>query len=85
MRTLLRKAVLEIRELRRTNEVLQAKVDTMQLMSQMLHARAPEHGMMYKEDVVWEIEKKIAFLEDCPEEPNTTGGVHNIPDAVKAV
>ena len=57
--SMLRDAINEIQGLRRTNEILQAKVDTMDLMALFLRTepRYPSQGMT--QDIAWILEREI--------------------------
>lgn len=53
---LLRQGAEEIQSLRRQNEILAAKVETVELLATFLHARLPEHrGVSMGEDVAWKM------------------------------
>ena len=60
---LLREGADEIRSLRRQNEILAAKVETVELMAVFLHARPPEHrGIGMSEDVAWKMTREADKL-----------------------
>lgn len=63
---LMLRASEEIRMLRRRNELLEAKVGTMELFATVLNTRpwAPSQG--YGEDIVWRIEKALQEAEAPP-------------------
>ena len=53
---LLRQGAEEIQSLRRQNEILAAKVETVELLATFLHARPAEHrGIGMSEDVAWKM------------------------------
>lgn len=60
----LHQAIYEIRELRRQNEVLRAKVDTMELLSQFLHANVSHASIGMGEDIAWRMEKLLQQITD---------------------
>ena len=64
MDDLLQRAAEEIRILRRQNEVLRAKVDTMDLMATFLMTRPHLPGQGMAEDVAWLLDKKAQELRD---------------------
>lgn len=58
---LLTRAVDEIRDLRRTVEILRAKVETMDSMMTLLHSRPRELGFIANSpDIVWQIARELA-------------------------
>lgn len=59
---LLRQAAHEIRQLRRTNEVLQAKVDTMDTLAAFLFATPPSRGVGMSEDIAWQLDRLVEKL-----------------------
>lgn len=60
---LLRAAAAEIESLRRVNEVLTAKVETMELFGQVFHTR-PNHGQhAMTEDIVWRMRRQIEEID----------------------
>lgn len=63
LKSLLQDAEVEIQGLRRRAEILQAKVDTMDLMACMLFTapHQPVQGM--SPDVAWQLRKKIDEIE----------------------
>ena len=61
MKHLLQNAKLEIQQLRRANEILNAKVEVVEIFAAALLGRRPQGGMA--PDVVWEIDKAIAELD----------------------
>lgn len=63
MKELLSKAKDEIVGLRRRNEILQAKVDVMDLFALVLHTSPARRTEGYGEDVVWMLQQKINELE----------------------
>lgn len=63
MARLLRGAEEEIRLLRRVNEVLEAKVQTMELFATVLHTRPAERGGGMAEDIAWKLGRAAEALE----------------------
>ena len=59
MKNLLTKAREEILSLRRTNEVLAAKVEMIDLFACVLHTQPAVHNQGMAEDVAWELQEKI--------------------------
>jgi hypothetical protein len=53
----------EIRLLRRQNEILRAKVDTMDLFACVLHAQPAASLQGYSEDIAWKLEKEIQAID----------------------
>jgi hypothetical protein len=64
MRQLLEDARQEIDQLRRRNEVLQAKVDTMHLFEMVLHTKPAIHTVGMAEDVAWKLQREIDRLDE---------------------
>jgi hypothetical protein len=62
----LRQATYEIIQLRRDNEVLRAKVQTMELLGQFLHAERPRQGESMVQDIVWALDRHAQRIEDKP-------------------
>lgn len=62
--SLLQEARSEILELRRTNEVLGAKVEMIDLFATVLFTKAVEHSRGYSEDVAWKLQRAIDGLEE---------------------
>jgi hypothetical protein len=63
IKNLLLQAQHEIIDLRRRNEVLQAKVDTMDLFALVLNT-SPAHGSVgMAEDVAWALQREIDNIE----------------------
>ena len=58
--SLMQRAAKEIRELRRQNELLAAKVETMNLFAQVLHTAPffPAQGATV--DIAWELDGRVA-------------------------
>jgi hypothetical protein len=54
----------EILELRRRNEVLSAKVETMELFDRAISAQVSIRPLRYSEDFVWRIEKRLNELDN---------------------
>lgn len=67
---LLQRAREEILNLRRRNEVLEAKVDAMEMFAMVLRTeiRYPSHGAAI--DVAWELQKRIEDFEAKKEPAN---------------
>lgn len=63
-------AIEEINSLRRQNEVLRAKVDTMNLFDAMLFARPAEVTNGAAEDVAWELRRAINNMNATKEPAN---------------
>ncbi len=57
---LLQSALQEIRALRHDNEIMRAKVDTMNILACALGMR-PSGGAMHP-DIAWQIEKRLAEI-----------------------
>lgn len=53
----LQSAAIEIRDLRRRCELLQAKVDGFELAGRFLGATEPGNNMGYSEDIAWKCDK----------------------------
>lgn len=64
---LLRMAALEIKQLRRANEVLGAKVEMIDLFAMVLHTKPAYQGGGMSEDIVWAIERKLEGAPEVPE------------------
>jgi hypothetical protein len=62
-------AKFEIESLRRRNEVLNAKVETMELCKALLLAQVQHGGGLIGIDVVWQLQKELDKLEK-PAEAN---------------
>ncbi len=61
---LMQKAMDEIRTLRRANEILEAKVEVMNIFRDAVRARPPEYGYAGGQiDVVWEMQEYLKKLE----------------------
>lgn len=67
---LLRNAQHEIMMLRRTNEVLGAKVQTMELFASVFRTTPASDGRGMTVDVVWLLDKKLAELAANPPPPD---------------
>jgi hypothetical protein len=62
----LREAIYEIRRLRRDNELLSAKVQTMELLGQFLHSRVGAGTMEgHVIDIAWKLEQRVQAVEDA--------------------
>lgn len=75
-------AVEQIRRLRHENEVLRAKVETMELLAGFLHAQMPSlRGGGMEEDAAWLLQRELEKMEkaDQPEkeagQPAGLGGM----------
>ena len=62
MKDLLEAAKAEIVSLRRTNEILAAKVQTMELFATVLHTEPARSRESVAIDVAWQLQKKIDEL-----------------------
>ena len=62
MKDLLNDARNETLSLRRENEILRAKVDTMELLAGFLHAQLPVRNIGMTQDVAWMLQKEIDKL-----------------------
>lgn len=60
--TLLTMTRNEIAQLRRENEILRAKVETMDLLCSLLGAAPLRQGGAMSPDVVWELDRRITAL-----------------------
>jgi hypothetical protein len=60
-------AKFEIESLRRRNEILDAKVQTMELCGALLRAQVPHGGGLVGIDVIWQLQKELDKLTK-PEE-----------------
>lgn len=68
MKDLLISARAEILELRRRNEILAAKVETMELFATVFRTQ-PNYGSQgMSVDVAWQLAKQIQALEEVPRE-----------------
>jgi hypothetical protein len=61
---LLQQAKEEILQLRRQNEVLSAKVETMELFALVLRTQPSYTGMTMGEDIAWMLAREIQRIED---------------------
>lgn len=52
-------AIHEIRSLRRTNEILSAKVEVFDSMMQVLHTNPAIRGQGMSPDIAWQMEKHL--------------------------
>jgi len=66
MKNLLINAKTEIEALRRQNEILRAKVDTMDLFALVLRTAPFSQSQGYGEDVAWLLQRQIDALEVTP-------------------
>jgi hypothetical protein len=62
----LQSAAIEIRELRRRCELLQAKVDGFELAGRFLTATLPGSNMGYSEDIAWKCDKVAESIGATP-------------------
>ena len=60
----LAQAMYKVRDLRRQNEILGAKVQTMDTLAAFLFAQPPNHSMGAEEDIAWRIEKLLASQKE---------------------
>lgn len=60
----LRDAVMTIRELRRQNELLSARVETMELLGRFLNAEVRRQSVGAAPDIAWTLERRIQQIED---------------------
>lgn len=72
MKHLLIDAKAEIERLRRENEILHAKVSTMEMFATVLHTNPSYPPMGACVDVAWELGKKIAVIEEADRMANRT-------------
>lgn len=63
-------ATAEINNLRRRNEVLQAKADTVEIFGMALQANARNHGIGMGEDPVWRLERALRAFGEAPAATN---------------
>ncbi len=63
LKDLLSNAMHEIRDLRRRNEILNAKVEVMDLFACVLHTTPASRSQGAAPDVAWLLQKKIDELE----------------------
>jgi hypothetical protein len=68
---ILTEATHEIHRLRRQNEILNAKVEVMELFACVLHTSPAQHGNCMAVDIAWQMEKEAERLkaEQGPEIP----------------
>ncbi len=71
MKELLTHAMHEIRDLRRRNEILSAKVEMIDLFACVLHTSAATRSQGAAPDVAWALERKIEELNNAE-----TGNAH---------
>jgi hypothetical protein len=64
MKHLLIDAKEEILRLRRENEVLRAKVETMEFFALVLNTKPAYQGVTMGEDVAWQLAKEITRIEE---------------------
>lgn len=63
LKELLTNAMHEIRDLRRHNEILGAKVEMIDLFACVLHTQAASRSQGASPDVAWALQKKINELD----------------------
>lgn len=63
LRDLIEDAAHEIRSLRRTNEILNAKVEMIDLFACVLHTKAAEHIHGAGIDIAWKLDKEADRLK----------------------
>lgn len=63
LKELLTSAVHEIQGLRRRNEILNAKVEVMELFACVLHTTPAQHSQSMSPDVAWALQKKIDEID----------------------
>ncbi len=63
MKHLLISAKSEIEQLRRQNEILNAKVEVMDLFACVLHTQPARHSIGQCEDVAWKLQQEIDKLK----------------------
>lgn len=68
LKNLMNSAAHEIRDLRRRNEVLTAKVEVMDLFACVLHTKAASRSEGMTEDVAWLLDRKVRAM--AADEPN---------------
>lgn len=68
MKDLLISARAEILELRRQNEILAAKVETMELFATVFRTQPNYNSQGMSVDVAWQLSKEIQTLEEIPRE-----------------
>ena len=61
---LLREALLEIKWLRRQNELMGARLEMFDSMMNIFNARPPQIGALHKPDVAYDIEKYLDSIKD---------------------
>ena len=62
-------AAAEIRELRRQNEILRAKVEVMDFFALVLHTQPASRSQGASIDVAWQLDKQIADMQTGPVQP----------------
>lgn len=67
IRTLLRDANFEIRQLRKQNELMRARLDMFDSVMMLLHSTPSHESRGMTEDVAWKIDKFLAENENNPE------------------
>ena len=69
----MRAAAEEIRSLRRRNEILEAKVEVMNLFAVTLHSSPAYPSVGMGEDAAWLLDKEIAHIEQSKVKPDGEG------------
>ncbi len=64
MKNLLKEAAYEIRDLRRRNEILSAKVEVMDLFAMVLNTEPARRGQGMSSDVAWQLDKAATEIEE---------------------
>ena len=67
MRELLERARNNILDLRRENEILRAKVETMELFRLALSARGGTNSRGFEDDIAWKIDQEIEEMDRVAE------------------
>ncbi len=60
-------AIEEIRRLRRTNEILSAQVEVMELFACVLHTKPASQSRGETEDIAWSLQKMLDEMKPEPE------------------
>lgn len=63
-RIILAQAAEKVRQLRRHNEILGAKAETMEMLSAFLFSQPPRSSMGTEEDIAWRIDKHLQETKD---------------------
>jgi hypothetical protein len=75
IKEMLDRALMEINELRRRNEILSVKVETFEQCVSMVHAEPPRRmGGAVHPDIAWEIQKHLSeAAKAAAEQPKKVG------------